>query len=763
MVSPGIMADADSNSLLSLVSFLLFLLITATAVTGDSLDSDSQVLLNFKSYLESWNPTERGKYNEWDTEKQEVCQWPGITCTPEGSRVTGISLRGSTISDDLSRCHRLKHLNLSHNIIGGELSLSGLSNLEVLDLSVNKISGDVHSTFPLICNSLVVANLSTNNFSGRIDDIFNECRYLKYVDLRYNGFSGGIWAGFRRLVKFSVSGNRLSGNISAFMFRGKCNLQVLDLSGNGFVGEFPGQVSNCQNLNVLDLWGNNFRGNIPAELGSISSLRGLHLGNNMFYRDIPETLLNLSNLVFLGLSRNNFGGDVQEIFGRFTQVKYLVLYGNSYVGGIYSSNILTLPNLSRLDLSYNNFSGRLPSEISQNLTFLILAYNNFSGDIPRKYGNMPGLQALDLSFNRLTGSIPASFGKLTSLLWLMLANNSLSGEIPREIGNCSSLLWLNVANNQLSGGLYPELTNMGSNPTPTFEVNRQSEDYIVAGSGECLVMKRWIPAEFPPFIFGLESLTKRSCRSLWDHVREGKCIFPVCPPGSTVGPLDVSGYLQLSGNKMSGEVPANISQMKKLSMLHLGFNEFEGKLPIEIGQLPLVFLNLTRNKFSGQIPQQIGNIYNLQNLDLSYNNFSGNFPTSLNDLNEMSKFNISYNPFIHGVIPSRGQLATFGKDSFLGNPLLQLPSFFNQPGNNNSSSGERDNGREEEEDDESAIDMLAFCWSTVSFYVVALIGTLVLIYFDCPWCRCFHSIFEKQVVLKSFLISCWIFLIKEKA
>nr|VDD23038.1 unnamed protein product [Brassica oleracea] len=763
----------------------------ATAVTGDSLDSDSQVLLNFKSYLESWNPTERGKYNEWDTEKQEVCQWPGITCTPEGSRVTGISLRGSTISgpifgnfsaltqltfldlssntiggsipDDLSRCHRLKHLNLSHNIIGGELSLSGLSNLEVLDLSVNKISGDVHSTFPLICNSLVVANLSTNNFSGRIDDIFNECRYLKYVDLRYNGFSGGIWAGFRRLVKFSVSGNRLSGNISAFMFRGKCNLQVLDLSGNGFVGEFPGQVSNCQNLNVLDLWGNNFRGNIPAELGSISSLRGLHLGNNMFYRDIPETLLNLSNLVFLGLSRNNFGGDVQEIFGRFTQVKYLVLYGNSYVGGIYSSNILTLPNLSRLDLSYNNFSGRLPSEISQNLTFLILAYNNFSGDIPRKYGNMPGLQALDLSFNRLTGSIPASFGKLTSLLWLMLANNSLSGEIPREIGNCSSLLWLNVANNQLSGGLYPELTNMGSNPTPTFEVNRQSEDYIVAGSGECLVMKRWIPAEFPPFIFGLESLTKRSCRSLWDHVREGKCIFPVCPPGSTVGPLDVSGYLQLSGNKMSGEVPANISQMKKLSMLHLGFNEFEGKLPIEIGQLPLVFLNLTRNKFSGQIPQQIGNIYNLQNLDLSYNNFSGNFPTSLNDLNEMSKFNISYNPFIHGVIPSRGQLATFGKDSFLGNPLLQLPSFFNQPGNNNSSSGERDNGREEEEDDESAIDMLAFCWSTVSFYVVALIGTLVLIYFDCPWCRCFHSIFEKQVVLKSFLISCWIFLIKEKA
>ncbi|KAF8050784.1 hypothetical protein N665_1882s0005 [Sinapis alba] len=709
MVSPGIMADGDSKSL-SLVAFLLFILIT-----------------------------DRGKYKEWETEKQGVCQWPGITCTPEGSRVTGINLRDSTISGDLSRCRNLKHLNLSHNIIEGELRLSGLFNLEVLDLSVNKIYGDVHSTFPTLCNRLVVANLSTNSFTGRIDDIFSGCRYLKYVDFSSNRFSGEIWTGFKRLVKFSVSGNHhLSGNISASIFRGNCTLQVLDLSENEFVGEFPGQVSNCQNLKVLNLWGNNFMGNIPGEIGSISSLRGLYLGRNKFSREIPETLLNLSNLIFLDLSRNSFGGDIQEIFGKFTQVKYLILHGNSYVGGIYSSNILTLRNLYRLDLSYNNFSGRLPSEISQiqSLRFLILAFNNFSGDIPREYGNMPGLQALDLSFNRLTGSLPASFGKLTSLLWLMLANNSLSGEIPREIGNCSSLLWFNVANNQLSGGLYPELTNMGTNPTPTFEVNRQNKDYIISGSGECLVMKRWIPAEVPPFVFGYADLTKKSCRSLWDHVLKGKCIFPVCPASSIVGPLDISGYLQLSGNMLSGEVPANISQMKKLSMLHLGFNEFEGKVPIQIGQLPLMFLNLTRNKFSGQIPQEIGNLSSLQNLDLSYNNFSGNFPTSLNDLNEMSKFNISYNPFIYGVIPSRGQLATFGKESFRGNPLLQFPSFFIQSGNNNTSSGGRDNGREEEEDDdEAAIDMLALYWSIVSFYVVGLIGILVLMYLDCPWCR----------------------------
>ncbi|KAJ4883760.1 putative LRR receptor-like serine/threonine-protein kinase [Raphanus sativus] len=714
MVTRVFMADDDSQSL-CLVYFLLFVLITAIAVAGDSLDSDSEVLLNLKTYLESCNPTNRGVYTEWKTENQDVCQWPGISCMPQGSRVTGINLSDSTISgalftnfsaltqltyldlskntiegsipDDLSRCVNLKHLNLSHNILDGELTLSGLSNLEILDLSVNRIAGDLHSTFPTLCNRLVVANLSTNNFTGRIHDIFDGCRYLKHVDFSSNGFSGEIWGNVGRLIQFSVSDNHhLSGSITPTMFRGNCTLQVLDLSENEFVGEFPGQVSNCQSLKVLNLWGNNFTGNIPDQIGSISSLRGLYLGNNRFSREIPETLLNLTNLIFLDLSKNGFGGDVQEIFGRFTQVKYLVLHGNSYVGGIYSSNILSLPNLSRLDLSFNNFSGKLPPEISKmwSLKFLILAFNNFSGDIPKEYGDMPSLQALDLSFNNLTGSIPSSFGRLTSLLWLMLANNSLSGEIPREIGNCSSLLWFNVANNHLTGGLHPELTRMGSNPSPTFEVNRGNTDNIIAGSGECLAMKRWIPAEFPPFNFVYAILTKKSCRSLWDHVLKGYGLFPVCSSGSMVRTLDISSYLQLSGNRLTGEVPASISRMKKLSMLHLGLNEFHGKLPKEIGELPLAFLNLTRNNFSGQIPEEVENLKCLQNLDLSYNNFSGNFPTSLNDLSELSKFNISYNPFITGVIPSTGQLTTFEKDSFLGNPLLKFPSFFNQSGNNNN-------------------------------------------------------------------------------
>jgi len=46
---------------------------------------------------------------------------------------------------------------------------------------------------------------------------------------------------------------------------------------------------------------------------------------------------------------------------------------------------------------------------------------------------------------------------------------------------------------------------------------------------------------------------------------------------------------------------------------------------------------------------------------------------------------VSYNPFISGVVPSTGQLATFDKDSFQGDPHLKLPPFFN---NSTSSSPE---------------------------------------------------------------------------
>lgn len=704
------MSEEEADKFIRVALFNLLILITGKLVVGDSLETDRLVLLELRSLLVEQNPVNQGIYTQWNPQDNSPCNWPGISCDDLGNRVTRVDLSrcnmsgnilsnfsaltnlshldlsqntiGGIIPEDLSQCVNLKFLNLSHNIITGEFNLTALSSLDILDLSVNRIVGHIEQAIPQNCQNLKVVNISSNNFTGEVGSIFEKCSNLMYLDLSSNNLTGDIWPGSDRLEEFSVAQNNFSGSVPSSIFTRNCSLRSFDLSENQFFGGFPAEISNCKGLEVLSLWGNYFTGQIPKEIGSLSNLEELYLGNNSFSREIPESLTNLSNLVFLDLSRNNFGGNIQEIFGRLMRVKFLLLHKNSYTGGIDSSRILQLPNITRLDLSFNNFSGPLPVlPRMTSLRFLVLAYNQFSGDIPSEYGNLKGLQALDLSFNQLKGSIPQSLGNLTSLLWLMLANNSLTGEIPAELGNCSSLLWLNLANNQLSGKIPPELTNIGKNVTPTFLKNRQN-DQIVAGSGECLTMKRWIPADYPPFSFVYNLLTRKKCRSLWDQILKGYGLFSVCSPGSNIRTLQVSGYVQLSGNQLSGEVPLEIGNMLNFSMVHLGFNQFHGKFPPEIGRLPLVVLNISQNNFSGEIPWQIGNLKCLLNLDLSYNNFSGSFPTSLNDLNDLSKFNVSYNPYISGVIPTTGQLSTFEKWSFLGDPLLGLPPFINNTTDN---------------------------------------------------------------------------------
>ncbi|CAA6657458.1 unnamed protein product [Spirodela intermedia] len=522
-------------------------------------------------------PIQQRPYALWNASDPSPCNWTGISC--HNGRVTEVNLTESSISgkifDGFSELTELSRLDLSKNTICGAiptglnqcrpLNLSGLSRLEVLDVTLNRLNGSIQSNFAEFCTNLVVFNISVNRFRGGIRDLFDRCPRLKFLDLSANMFEGDIWQGFSNLQDHGGH------------FPSNCSLSLLDLSQNNLYGTFPNSIFNCRNLTNLNLWGNEFGRRIPSGIGSLSELEYLFLGKNNFDRLIPEQLLNCSKLASLDISKNNFGPEVQDIFGRFTQVKFLILHSNNYSRGIESSGILKLKNIVRLDLSFNNFSGQLPVEITQmpQLKFLILAYNNFSGVIPTDFGNMTTLQALDLSHNMLSGPIPPSVGKLTSLLWLTLADNSLSGQIPPEIGNCRSLLWLNLANNQLSGEIPLSIAEMGSSPIR-----------LSASSGECLAMRRWLPVDYPPFSFVYTLMNRKNCRRIWDNLLMGHGIIPICLNRSSPSrTLTISGYIQLSGNKFTGEIPVQIGKMTWLSLIHLNHNRLSGRLPAEIGKL----------------------------------------------------------------------------------------------------------------------------------------------------------------------------------
>ncbi|CAL5071928.1 unnamed protein product [Urochloa decumbens] len=696
-----------------LLGFLALLLVvgdlavTATAQGGNgSAGGDKEVLVELKRFLQENNRVNRGAYDTWPSESEaSPCDgWRGVVCDGAG-RVASLDLSGASISGpafgnfsrlpaltsldlsdntitgagDVAQCHGLVHLNLSHNLIDGSLDLSGLTKLQTLDVSWNRlVGGGVAANFTAICAAdLAVFNASTNGLTGDITGMFDGCTRLEYVDLSSNNFTGELWPGVARFRKFSVAENNLTGSVPPATFTDGCKLESLDLSANKLAGSFPDSIAKCANLTYLSLWGNGFNGVIPAGLGKLALIDTLILGRNSFDRRIPPELTNCTKLQFLDISSNSFGGDVQDTFGKFESLRYLVLHHNNYTGGIVSSGVLRLPLLARLDLSFNEFTGELPPELAdmKSLKYLMLAYNQFSGSIPAAYGRLAELQALDLSYNMLSGEIPATVGNLTSLLWLMLAGNRLSGEIPPEIGKCTSLLWLNLADNELTGKIPREMAAIGTNPGPTFAKNRQ-ETAVLAGSGECQAMKRWIPASYPPFSFVYSIMTRENCRSIWDRILKGYGIVPICTNSSSpVRSNTISGYVQLSSNRLSGEIPPEIGSMLNLSLLHLDNNRLAGRLPPEISKLPLVVLNVSRNEISGAIPPEIGRIRCLEMLDLSYNNFSGELPGTLSQLTELNRFNVSYNPLLSGTFPAGGQFNTFDEQSFLGDPNISF-----QPG-----------------------------------------------------------------------------------
>ena len=103
------------------------------------------------------------------------------------------------------------------------------------------------------------------------------------------------------------------------------------------------------------------------------------------------------------------------------------------------------------------------------------------------------------------------------------------------------------------------------------------------------------------------------------------------------------GYLGLSNNKLSGEIPVEIGSMTNVGHLNLLSNELTGEIPSEIGSLMnLTILVLEDNQLSGEIPDSICDIYsNFGILILDNNKLCPPYPSCLTeeDLGEQDTTN----------------------------------------------------------------------------------------------------------------------------
>uniref|UniRef100_A0A7N2MM00 Leucine-rich repeat-containing N-terminal plant-type domain-containing protein n=2 Tax=Quercus lobata TaxID=97700 RepID=A0A7N2MM00_QUELO len=402
--------------------------------------------------------------------------------------------------------------------------LRNQDQLEVLLLDNNTIHGQITKWIANVSkDSLVILDLSANFLTG-FDQTLGTLPWtgLKKLDLFDNKFQVSLPIPPPSIISYDISNNSLHGEISQMI----CNLSslsYLDLSYNNLSGFLPQCLRNLRNLSVFNLQHNNFHGRIPQIFLEGCKLRMISLNHNGFQGPLPSSLANCTMLEILDLGNNHIIDFFPSWLDILPELRILILQSNGFHGILTPNANFGFPKLHVIDLSNNNFSGKLPSEyfqiwksmksfdaggltymkangqvqISINGWFFILYYpmtftikgirteyekiqnifvaidlssNRFEGEIPKIVGNLRVLHTLNLSKNILTGSIPLSLVNLTNLESLDLSQNMLSGEIPMQLVDLTFLAVLNVSHNHLTGPI-PEGKQFSTFENSSFDGN----------------------------------------------------------------------------------------------------------------------------------------------------------------------------------------------------------------------------------------------------------------------------------------------------
>ncbi|KAJ1416247.1 Leucine-rich repeat [Sesbania bispinosa] len=304
-----------------------------------------------------------------------------------------------------------------------------------LDYSGNKFSSVIPKDIGEYMYFTIFLSLSNNYLHGSIPDSLCNAPYLQVLDLSINNISGTIPSCLMTMTEtlgvLNLRMNNLTGPIPD-MFPASCALRTLDLQKNNFYGQIPKSLANCLALEVLDLAKNQIIDGFPCLLKTISTLRIVDLAFNNFSGELPGR--SFTRWEAMMSAENQAESEVNHI--RFEVLQFGKVY---YLDSVTVSSkgqqmelVKILTVFTSMDFSSNHFQGEIPKQLFdfKALYMLNLSNNAFSGEIPSSIGNLKQLESLDLSQNSLGGEIPVQLGSLTFLSYLNLSNNHLVGKIP---------------------------------------------------------------------------------------------------------------------------------------------------------------------------------------------------------------------------------------------------------------------------------------------------------------------------------------------
>jgi Leucine-rich repeat (LRR) protein len=666
---------------------LFFILIFLSSTSHSTSTSDLNALIFFKKSIQH-DPN--GALSNWHAGDPNPCYWYGVSCS------------------NTSNGMRVSQLNLSNCTLSGNLSLSFLSSLDMLQ----------------------VLNLSINSFYINSAHLFQLPRAITQLDLSASGLTGLLPENFLQYYPYlnmvNFAHNNLTGYFPYRFMSNSTSLQILDLSFNNFSGEIYGlEVQNpCKSLIHLDLSGNYFMGSLPTSISSCSSLKALNFSYNAFSGEIPELFGNLTSLERLDLSSNHLMGTITyELGNACTSLKILKLSNNN-ISGPLPDSFSSCSLLQLLDLANNNISGSLPESVINNFVSLekLLLSNNFVlGSIPNSISSCKNLKIADFSSNKISGVIPNICTSSSLLEELRLPDNLLTGKIPPNLSNCSHLRVIDFSINYLEGPIPTELGQLSQLEHLIVWFNGLQGN-IPAELGQCsglrtlILNNNYIQGDIPLELFNSTNLE-------WISLTSNRITGKIQPQFGLLSRLAV---LQLANNSLSGKIPTELGNCTSLMWLDLSSNNLTGPIPARLGrqlgsqplsgilssntlafvrnvgnsckgvggllefagirperllQVPnlktcdftrlysgavlslwtryqtLEYLDLSYNDLVGAIPDEFGDMVVLQVLDLAHNRLTGEIPASLGQLRNLGVFDASHNKLQGGIPDSFSNLS----------------------------------------------------------------------------------------------------------
>ncbi|KAG8376815.1 hypothetical protein BUALT_Bualt09G0103100 [Buddleja alternifolia] len=298
----------------------------------------------------------------------------------------------------------------------------GLVSLEVLALDYIPLNASTGWSLPNdLQNSAQLKNLTLMNcnLAGPLPEFLGKMPSLEVLMMSLNKLTGGIPGSFEGSLLTTLWLNQQADGMTGpiDVVSSMKSLTSLWLHGNHFSGKIPDDIGDLVSLHDMNLNGNDLVGLVPASLANMA-LGHLDLNNNHFMGPMPKfkavKATYTSNPFCLPKEGDLCASDVMALLMFLDGVNYPPRLVGSWTGNNPCQNswlgVGCDPNgkIITLNLPNSKLSGTLSPSIAaiDSLTHIYLESNNLSGLVPTNWTSLKYLTLLNLSENDITPPFP---------------------------------------------------------------------------------------------------------------------------------------------------------------------------------------------------------------------------------------------------------------------------------------------------------------------------------------------------------------------